>query len=551
MYTTRQLTLILAGLATLWILAVGTGDLGTDDTNHRLTMAHAWLTHTPEVPADLPAPLSRKDTQHGIVGRDGRRVIFYDPGQSLLMMPADWIGTRLGTALAAPDKKGVRIWMVNWLVFQPLNIALVLVSFWTMRLLNFEWRPAALSSLFWLIATTVLPYAQIDWQNNQVLLFSLLSMALVLKSRESGSRLLLAASGAAAGMAVLVRASAAIHLLTAGLFLLMTLRQERVPVRDAFWRAAWWTGGAAPLVLAGRLFDYLRYGSPWVTGQSMWLAHVNSDPLYAGLATLPPGFPFNHPASEGILGVLVSPAKSLFLYDPLLLPCLLVAAYAWKRLDRYVRAVAVVALINLTLHLLLTSRLDFWHGDMAWGARYHVSSVHLLLVALLPVFVQRSLKATRGWSVAAWSVIVVSTLVQILAVSMPAGVEIAAEDFQEPVICLPDEWNSRLEFRLGARVRDLYCHATGTEAASCPEQIARAAERAHPAECRDMIEQFRKVDRLAFFPFNTAHEILGYRKELLLWCLLAGGALVGALAWCIQLVRDVWRRPAGESQALG
>lgn len=533
----------LAAIAALWIAAVGTGSLGTDDTNHRLTMAHVWITHAPEVPSDLPPPLSRKDTQHGIVGRNGKRVIFYDPRQSFLMAPADWLGTHLARVGAVTDAKGLRIWTINWLVFQPLNVALVLLCFWTMRLLGFELRLAALASLLWLIATTVLPYSQIDWQNNQVLLFSLLSIALCLRSRSSAHRGWVIASGAAAGAAVLMRASAVFHLITAGLFLLFTLRQERTSWREAVTRLVCWAGGAAPFILIGRIFDYLRYGKWLATGQSTWLANINTDPLYHGLPLMPPGYPFINPASEGILGVLFSPAKSLFIYDPLLLPCLLVAIWAWRRLTPYVRAVAIVALINLAFHLVLTSKLDFWHGDMAWGARYHVTSIHLLLVALLPVFVGRALRASRPWAWAAWSIVVLSTLAQVLAVSMPSGVEIAAEDFKEPVICLEDEWNSRLEFRLAARAWDLYCYASGSTALTCPEQVARRAEIAHPAECRAMIQQFRRVNRPAFFPFEPSHRIFGYRKELALWLLLSAGALLGAGVWSVRLARDIRLAP--------
>jgi hypothetical protein len=539
--TSWRLVIGLALLAALWIAAVGTGTLGTDDSNHRLTMAHSWLTHTPEVAKDLPPPLSRKDTQHGIVGLDGHRVIFYDPGQSFLMLPIDWIGTQLANLRWSQDTKGVRVWVLNWLLFQPLNVALVLVCFWTMRLLGFEARLAALSSFLWLVGTTVLPYAQITWQNHQVLLFSLLSIALILKSRHSGARGLLLASGAAAGLAVLTRTSAMFHLLTAGLLLLLTLRQERVPAPEAFRRASIWALGAAPLVLAGRMFDYYRYGSFLKTGQSVWLAHINSDPLYQGLPLMPPGYPFINPASEGILGVLFSPAKSIFIYDPLLLPCLIVSALVWSRLNPYVRWLAVIALVNLAFHLALTSKLDFWHGDMAWGARYHITSVHLLLVALLPVLLQAILESRGVWAALGGLLLVGSTAVQTLAVTLPTGVEIATEDFKEPVICLQDEWNSKLQFRLGDRAWDLYCYASDSTAPLCPTQVARHAALAHPTECREMLEQFQRDNHLAFFPFQPFHHILGYHKELLLWWLLVGGALMGAVAWCFRLVQDLRR----------
>jgi hypothetical protein len=292
--------------------------------------------------------------------------------------------------------------------------------------------------------------------------------------------------------------------------------------------------------LAGRLFDYLRYGSILATGQSAWLANINHDPLYEGLPLMPPGYPFTIPASEGILGVLFSPAKSLFIYDPLLLPCLIVGAIAWKYLNPYVRWLSVVALINLVLHIILMSKLYFWHADMSWAARYHVSSVHLILVALLPVLLQRIFNARKAWAFAGAALLIGSVMLQVLAVTMPS-VEIVVENLKEPVICEEDDWNYKLEFRIAGRAAALYCRETGSLSASCPEQIARAAEAAHPAECRDMVAKFRRGNRLAFFPFYRDNQIFGHRTLLALWLPLVAGALLGGVFWSARMVRQIRR----------
>lgn len=526
---------------------MGTGSLGTDDTNYRLQMTHAWLTHTAEVnDQGLAAPGSRKNTQHGVQGVGGKRFIFYDPGQSILMIPGDWIGTELGKVLPLGDKKGLRVWSVNWLVFLPLNVALVLSAFWILELLGFEKRLAALTSIAWLLATSVLPYTEITWQNHQVLLFAMLSNGLILHSRREGQRAALIGSGAAAAMALLVRSSAFIHLFTAGLFLLVCLRIERIRFPEAARRVGFWLLGAVPIALAGRLFDYVRYGSFLTTGQTMWLKQLNTDPIFSGLPPMPPGYPFINPIHEGVLGVLFSPAKSLFIYDPLLLPCLIVGALAWKRLNPYVRWLSILAVLNLALHIALTSKLDFWHGDWAWAARYHVSSVHLLMLVLLPLFMRRAVAASGAAALALSSLIAIGLLVQLLAVTMPIGVEVATENLQEPVICNPDDWNSKLEFRLGRRVYDLICLETRLQ--HCPAQVAAVAATKHP-ECHDVIEQFHRTNHLAFFPFDSDHRILGYRKELALWLLLSTLAVAGTARWCAVLVRDLRVRPAGYGMA--
>src|SRR5262245_49749033 len=89
--TTRKLTIV----SLLWLIATCSGALGTADTDLRLRMAHAWWSGEPEVDPHLLPPRSREDIEFGVIGRSGQRVIFYDPGQSVLMLPADWLAAKL------------------------------------------------------------------------------------------------------------------------------------------------------------------------------------------------------------------------------------------------------------------------------------------------------------------------------------------------------------------------------------------------------------------------------------------------------------------------
>ena len=46
---------------------------------------------------------------------------------------------------------------------------------------------------------------------------------------------------------------------------------------------------------------------------------------------LPPNYPFIWSPEVGIWGVLFSPAKSIFIYDPLLVPCLGICIFYWRK----------------------------------------------------------------------------------------------------------------------------------------------------------------------------------------------------------------------------
>src|SRR3984885_3143304 len=70
----------------LFTFLIQSGELGTSDTTHRLQVAHSLWTGEPQVfPEEYP--------EFGIHGRGGRLYAWYGIGQSLLMLPADLIGS--------------------------------------------------------------------------------------------------------------------------------------------------------------------------------------------------------------------------------------------------------------------------------------------------------------------------------------------------------------------------------------------------------------------------------------------------------------------------
>src|SRR6266404_5750497 len=86
-----SLLLLVTALLTFLIQS---GELGTSDTTHRLQVAHSLWTAEPQVfPDEYP--------EFGLHGRGGRLYSWYGIGQSLLMLPADLLGT----------------WIAHWFVF--------------------------------------------------------------------------------------------------------------------------------------------------------------------------------------------------------------------------------------------------------------------------------------------------------------------------------------------------------------------------------------------------------------------------------------------------
>jgi hypothetical protein len=82
----RDPLFLLCLTAGLLAFVVQSGELGTADTMHRLQTTHWLWTSQPQVfPNEYP--------EFGLHGRGGRLYSWYGIGQSLLMLPADLLGT--------------------------------------------------------------------------------------------------------------------------------------------------------------------------------------------------------------------------------------------------------------------------------------------------------------------------------------------------------------------------------------------------------------------------------------------------------------------------
>jgi hypothetical protein len=449
-------------ISLLWIAAINPGPI-YGDTLTRLDMAHAWWTGTEEIslPPDYK-PKSRLENI-GVLGVGGKRYIPYEVGQSLLMLPGDWLGTQLHKIFPRMEINYLRRLVVSLLIFIPLNVAAVVSCFWLLRLFDFEDRIAGIATITLLLSTTVFHYAQVPQQNNQVLLFVTLGYAAALACVRRGLPYLALFSGLALGAALLIRMTSIIHIFTVFLFLVGCIVYQSRDKFKILRVVGWWIVGFIPLALLGRVFDYIRYGSFWTSGQRLAAQQWNTEPIFSGLPELPANFPFTNPPQVGILGVLISPAKSIFIYDPLLLPCLVLGIVFWKKLSPYIQWYLINGIFNLTLHIFLTSRLDFWHGDSAWGARYHVTSVHLLLIPLMALFIQRILlvRGLTQWLMR--SFLVLAIIIQISSVILRPSAETGPIYFAT----VPNH----LVFRLGERVTNIACLINSSFSNQCTAKL--------------------------------------------------------------------------------
>ncbi len=125
--------LLVALAAGLIAFVVQSGELGTSDTEHRLQAAHAlWTSQPPVLPEEYP--------EFGVHGRGGRLQSWYGIGQSLLMLPADIVGTgveKLPFLAGYEGDPGVRMIVVSYLTNIVIAVLTALVCFRILRQFGF------------------------------------------------------------------------------------------------------------------------------------------------------------------------------------------------------------------------------------------------------------------------------------------------------------------------------------------------------------------------------------------------------------------------------
>jgi hypothetical protein len=467
----------------LWLLVTNAGDLGVLDTELRLDMSHAWWTNQSEITVPPNTPIKvRGDIRFGVIGRDGERYIAYEEGQSLLMLPGDFIGTQLFQLFPVISQADWRQLATSFFVFIPLNLAVVMASNYLLKLFDFTEKIAALGSLLLLLGTTVLHHAQVHQQNNQILLLVILGYATALqyvKTRDTKHLLL---SGLAIGGAVLLRITCILHGLTVFLFLISCIFYQNRKWQSIIKPTLYWLLGLIPFSLLGRIFAYFRYGSIFLSAKKVEQLQLDNDPLWEGMPSLPDNYPLVNSPLIGILGPIFHPGKSLFIYDPLLFPSLIIGIREWRKFNPYIQLYLIANILNLALHFTAYSRFVFWHGDSAWASRYHVTSVHLLIIPLLGYFLEAML-TRQNWQ--RWLIkglIILSIIVQLASTALPFNLELFQKQVGVP--------GSKYDLRIINRINNIACYFVPTLNPYCSSQYPNLQKKLEP------FYHFR------YFPFN-------------------------------------------------
>jgi len=436
---------LLCLIAGLLAFVVQSGELGTADTMHRLQTTHWLWTSEPQVfPNEYP--------EFGLHGRGGRLYSWYGIGQSLLMLPADLAATWIShwdIFSSYGDDPAVRSIVVSYSTSILLNVLTVLIGFRLLRQLHFTVRESVLGLLALLFCTTHLHYTQNLMENNYIMLLTLTGFSFQYEWLRTGSKRALFVGCCALGLNLLTRLTTGLDLIAAGIFILLVLWFERASGTELWQRLADYCKVAAPVyaffLLVDRVYQFYRFGSFTNTYVSLFAKEQRlQDP------TLPANFPWTTPFIDGVLGPLLKPEKSIFLFDPLLVLAIVLLVVLWKRLPPEVRAFAVASLLLLLGYIGFYAKYTFWAGDFAWGDRYVSTSVELAAMLAVPMLLHY-----RG-NIGAWIwraaivVIAASLIIQIASLAFWLPLEIyQMETLGHPTFVIALRFRNIAAFALG------------------------------------------------------------------------------------------------------
>src|ERR1700726_3455442 len=211
----RNPVFLLCLAAGLLAFVVQSGELGTADTLHRLQTTHWLWTSQPQVfPNEYP--------EFGLHGTGGQLFSWYGIGQSLLMLPADLVGTWIAhwqIFSEYGDDPAVRSIVVSYSTNILVNVLTALIALRLLRQLRFSVKEAVAGVLALLFCTTHLHYTQNMQENNYIMLLTLAGFSLQYEWLRTGSLRALLLGSAALGLNLLTRVTTGLDLMAGGGFL--------------------------------------------------------------------------------------------------------------------------------------------------------------------------------------------------------------------------------------------------------------------------------------------------------------------------------------------
>jgi len=314
----------------------------------------------------------------------------YPIGQSLLALPLYALGTLAPIHAIAPTPSGqpflptapvLTVWILGSLT--TILTALGLVK--TTQALGYPTRTGACLAVAFAVTTFAWPYAKTFYNEPSTACALIGTIYFSLRYRQSNVRRDGLLTGGCLGAAILVRTTSIVFVPLVLLYLLPTRPTNWwMEVREWLARLFWPSLGIALGIAVTLGYDLYRFGSILETGYE-------------------PGF--GRAPWEALVGYVLSPSRSIFLFAPVLLLAIPGGVLSARQLPHETIFLVALALAPIAIYAAWWA----WDGGGSLGPRFLLPSVPVGMLLVAPMIRQRSEerrfreRVCQGFCVQVWS----------------------------------------------------------------------------------------------------------------------------------------------------
>jgi 4-amino-4-deoxy-L-arabinose transferase-like glycosyltransferase len=313
-------------------------------SQHLLSQGKVWITGFPLTPGG-----------GAVTGHGGRAYAAHDIGLALIFLPVsallNW------HVISAPTAE-----LLYTFVNPVFGAMLVTVFYRFCERLTGRAASALAAAVVLAVGTMVLPYAHLAFDAVPTAFFVLAACYFAWCGQLSRQPWAFLAGGSSAAAAVLLRLDSLIVIGALSAWVVIA------GIRRGHGSVMHLVGWFAPLAAAAAVtawYNIVRFGS-WANN-----GHAHDPATAAGTHLL-----------HGLAGELASPGKGLLFYSP---PVVL-ALVGWRGLYRRDRWLALTIIGGFGVYLLYVSRLTNWSGAEAWGPRFLVPMLPLIMLPICLTF---------------------------------------------------------------------------------------------------------------------------------------------------------------------
>ena len=368
-------------------------------------------------------------THYYATGIDGKRYSFWGLGQSVILLPFAYFGLMLEEVfgLGANLSDLVAQFLSSVLLFPAVGALTVWLFFRVLLLLGYPTKSAILTSAVFGFATMHFHYTVFTHEQSQVALLLLFELWCMIKSQKTKRFIYLWLMCVAIGICLSFRLSSALEVLS---IFIVAFFSEAIANRNSSkftiipkWLWAFFIG-TGPFIIMMGWYNYIRFGTIFESGYG-----IAAKTMFGGIGA------FGSNPVYSLAGMLFSPGKSIFLYNPvffLLLFCI-------YRLYQGHKSIAIATSLVVIGNFIFNSFHTTWAGDYAWSCRYQASVLPFLTLPLIIFFDKPHTMVIKTIGAL---IIGISFVIQIASVTYNFNLEFA----QNPNHCIiPDsyiwKWN--------------------------------------------------------------------------------------------------------------